>query len=138
MISRLTKPVKGPLELSIPYAMDNRKFLRSILGGNAKIGWDRNRRLWIIPRAKFRELYELVPKRTGVLEIELFAIHSEKKRCDTRCVNAVGFECVCECAGANHGGMLNMDDWRLVGATTLVSDGKKYSCMLYRVEIDNG
>lgn len=28
---------------------------------------------------------------------------SEKRRCDARCVNAKGPDCVCACGGANHG-----------------------------------
>lgn len=76
----------------------------------------------------------MIPVRTGVLEIVLFMVHSKSNRCDTRCVEAVGFECECECAGANHGGMTNMSDWKLVGDTTLIANDKEYSMRTYTVE----
>jgi hypothetical protein len=44
-----------------------------------------------------------------------------RKKCDTRCVEAIGDECVCSCNGFNHQGKLQ--GYKLVGETTLIGSG---------------
>lgn len=44
----------------------------------------------------------------------------EQQRCDTRCQQARGDDCVCQCAGQHHGGADYQRNWIQVGDTTLV------------------
>jgi hypothetical protein len=54
----------------------------------------------------------------GVLEV--ITDGSSGNRCDTRCREAVGDECVCSCAGSQHGSSTLAAGERVVGETTIV------------------
>ncbi|MFD9475010.1 hypothetical protein [Streptomyces goshikiensis] len=55
-------------------------------------------------------------------EIDLHLEFSMRQRCDKRCQDAEGDDCVCSCMGENHGGAAYWRNWIQVGETTLVSD----------------
>ncbi|WP_280208465.1 hypothetical protein [Nocardia cyriacigeorgica] len=59
-------------------------------------------------------------------EVDLYLEFSTTELCDTRCKQAnpaTVHDCVCSCLGENHGGKGKPRDWKLSGATTLVSHG---------------
>jgi hypothetical protein len=54
----------------------------------------------------------------------VITVHCDTEKCDTRCREAEGAECVCSCGGQYHGGDNTYTrGWRLVGTTTLFKTG---------------
>jgi len=51
----------------------------------------------------FRQVVEAHAARALVLVELTIRARQSHKQCDTRCVEAVGEECVCSCGGENHG-----------------------------------
>lgn len=74
--------------------------------------------VWEIARDHLRHVIVGLAERFGHVNVHLEYL--ENQRCDTRCVNAHGDDCVCQCGGENHGGMDYARDWMQVGDTTLV------------------
>lgn len=74
------------------------------------------------------DLREALRRRYGWCYV---ATHHKRSdgRCDTRCVNAQGPECVCSCGGANHGG--SYYPYTLVSETTLVDLQLERTVKLY-------
>lgn len=58
-------------------------------------------------------------ERFGVVHVYLDYL--ENQRCDTRCQQALGDDCVCRCAGQYHGGASYQQAWTQVGETTLIA-----------------
>jgi hypothetical protein len=77
---------------------------------------------WEITRPHLRTLVEACAARFGELEVVLD--FRTRDRCDTRCQEAVGDDCVCSCLGENHGGAAYWKRWIPVGETALISDGQ--------------
>ncbi|MGP3637512.1 protein kinase domain-containing protein [Streptomyces sp. 24-1644] len=55
-------------------------------------------------------------------EIDLYLEFSLQQRCDQRCQDAIGDDCVCSCLGENHGGAAYLRNWTQVAETNLVGD----------------
>jgi hypothetical protein len=53
--------------------------------------------------------------------MHIFMDYLENQQCDTRCRDAHGDDCVCQCTGENHGGTDYQRDWIQVGQTTLIA-----------------
>ncbi|MBF6290003.1 hypothetical protein [Nocardia cyriacigeorgica] len=59
-------------------------------------------------------------------EVDLYLEFSATDVCDARCKNADPasvHDCVCSCLGEFHGGRGDRREWKLSGATTLISEG---------------
>lgn len=78
--------------------------------------WCIVRKAWLVPRSKALAVAEHLA-RFG--DVEVFIDGHATQKCDTRCTQAKGSDCVCSCAGSNHRG--TRDGWMQVGATTLIS-----------------
>jgi hypothetical protein len=63
-------------------------------------------------------LLEALVERYG--KVEVWLEFSLTQKCDKRCRDAHGDECVCSCLGMNHGGIWGRR-WFEVGETTLIS-----------------
>lgn len=102
----------------MPYAPDNRKWLKRTLDSRIPVDWVDG--AWEVARHHLWTVVEALADRFG--EVEAILDFRTTERCDIRCVEAVGDECVCACAGMDHGGLSDvMKDWMEVGDTTLIS-----------------
>lgn len=80
-------------------------------------------------------LFTLVPAlalKYGVVNIEIDFKTTVK--CDKRCRDAQGMECVCQCLGENHKGGSLLTGWFEVGETTLITRDTKRRFMQVRKE----
>ena len=129
------RPVRGKLGTVFPYQAGNRAWIKETLGSRIPVarvqggyGCECTRAPgemghWEVARHHLWGLAEALVDRYG--EVHVFMDFSRRERCDVRCVEAAGDECVCACGGANHRGLATrMDGWIEVGETTLVSSGK--------------
>ena len=70
----------------------------------------------------FLPLIEALKTRFG--QVRVITVHCDTEKCDTRCREAEGAECVCSCGGQYHGGDNTYTrGWRLVGTTALFRTG---------------
>jgi hypothetical protein len=96
--------------------------LRNLFPG-VQIEYDKDDSSWRINRQRFFEVARELAHHYGKAGVA--AQFKATQKCDTRCREASGEECVCSC-GYQYHGLENfgfMDGWILVGETTLV----KYS-----------
>lgn len=117
----LERPLRGRLRLwGMPYdGGTNRWWLKDQLGDRIRSTWFSGRPgHWEIARDHLRPLLEALVDRLGAVEVLLD--FSLTQKCDKRCRDATGDECVCSCLGVNHGGMWRAA-WFEVGETTLIS-----------------
>lgn len=111
-------PTKGQLHIRMPFALDNRKWLKQTLGNRVHV--ERDGPYWKIARHHLWGLVDAMAHRYG--EVDVILDFRTTERCDTRCTQATSDECVCACAGANHGGLADaLKDWLEVGDSTLIS-----------------
>lgn len=88
------------VRLRIPYAKDNRNWLKS--GPRKKEPlWVADKSYWELPASRFNEVVGMILDRFG--KAHIIQPYREKEVCSPSCMNAVGFECQCSCMGANHG-----------------------------------
>jgi hypothetical protein len=102
----------------------NRAWILGELGQRIRPDWNKQQRRWEIAREHLWVLTEAMADRFG--EVDLYMEFSNTEKCDARCRNAVSTdvsECVCSCGGDYHGGRAERRDWKLSGATTLISTG---------------
>jgi hypothetical protein len=114
----------------MPYELGNRAWIHQELGYQIRPEWNRTARRWEIARQHMRTVVEALAERFGIVEVTIdFRTTS---RCDSRCRDAEGDECDCQCVGENHGGAAYWRNWVEVGETTLVAAGG-ISCRTFRV-----
>lgn len=106
------RPVKGKLRVKMPYRPGNRRHLLN--AGCRGSEWTGTH--WLVSRSRLHDLVHYLTWNFGDVEVIIDGYSTQK--CDTRCVEAKGDDCVCSCAGANHKGGGN---WVQVGETTLIS-----------------
>lgn len=109
------RPVAGRLLLKIPYSKTNRVWLKETLGDRIRPEWNKGERRWEIARNHFGPVVEALAKRLG--RIDVYIDFSCTERCDTRCKNARGRECNCQCLGRHHGRDGITHGWKVVGDT---------------------
>lgn len=95
----------------------NRAWLRDHLGSRIQAEYASGR--WTVARPHLRTVVTGLAERFGAVDVYLDYL--EQQKCDTRCVDARGDDCVCQCGGENHGGSDYQRDWIHVGETTLIS-----------------
>jgi hypothetical protein len=89
---------EGRVRVRLPYAADNRDWLRS--DRRNKPEWISDGGYWELPKAWFSGLVDSALIRYG--EVWIIQPYREKEICAPACMNAVGHECECSCMGANH------------------------------------
>jgi hypothetical protein len=114
----LERRLAGRLRLWIPYGDGtNRRWLKDRLGDRIRPEWVQGRPgHWEIARAQLVPLLEALVTRFG--QVEVLLEFSRTQKCDKRCRDATGDECVCSCLGRFHGGIWGRR-WFEVGETTL-------------------
>lgn len=109
----------GRLVMKTPYRPDNRAWIHETLDSRrVRPEWNKERKRWEVARNHFRPMVLAMIERFGVVDVILDSRSTE--RCDTRCREALGEECECECLGVYHGGLGWLGDWVQVAEHTLV------------------
>jgi hypothetical protein len=98
----------------------NRLWILAELGDRMRPDWNTAAKHGEIARTHLRTLVESMTMKFG--EIDVYLEFSTRQRCDVRCRDAHGDDCVCSCMGENHGGAAYWRHWTLVSDTTLVSN----------------
>ncbi|WP_435107325.1 hypothetical protein [Nocardiopsis synnemataformans] len=113
------RPADGRLLVRMPFGKNNRRWLMYGLGPETRPGWNKAVKCWEIARPHFRAVVEGLAKKYG--SVNVFIDSRATSTCDTRCAEAKGDECECQCLGENHGGAAYQKAWELVGDTTLIA-----------------
>lgn len=109
------RPVKGRLRVVAPY-VQGRPTRRLLKGAGCRtIEWRKPH--WLVARGR---LHDVVAVLSQFWDVDVYVEGYATQKCDTRCVEAQGDECVCSCAGANHQGAAGWG-WEQVGETTLIN-----------------
>lgn len=95
------RPLEGRLVIKMPYAKDNRQWLKDTLGTRIRPDWNKELKRWEIARSHFGPVVEALANRLG--RIDVWMDFKKVERCDTRCRNARSRECTCSCLGKHHG-----------------------------------
>ena len=126
------RPMQGRIQISMPYLGPplnaNRLWVRKACGPRTHPEWNAENKTWEIARIHYARISNALIIRYGA--IMRFEDYDGTEKCDLRCQNAEGEECVCSCLGQNHG--INSDyyeggeeysydasQWRKIGFTTL-------------------
>ena len=113
------RPVDGRLVVKIPRINYPSYWLRRQIGSRSRPSWNAKSDRWEIARHHLRPLVEAMADRFAAVDV--FIDSRAITKCDTRCRDAEGDDCDCQCLGENHGGAAYWRDWRLVSDTTLVT-----------------
>lgn len=95
----LRRPQGERLRMRLPYAEDNRGWLRE--GRRSKPEWLAAYQCWELPKAWFNGLVDSSLLRFGAVYV--IQPYREMEKCAPACLNAKGHECECSCMGQNHG-----------------------------------
>lgn len=113
------RPLKGRLQLRMPFRLENRQWLRANLGSRVHLVWVKDAAPhWELSRNHLVPLLWALTREFEAVIVRLEFSHTQK--CDQRCRDATGTDCVCSCMGAYHGGAGGRV-WYEVGQTTLIS-----------------
>lgn len=128
---RVLNTGKPPLLLRVPYAEDNREWLRG--EELRKPTWNRAAKRWEVPLSwKPRVLRLLIERYAAVILIQRTPKSVEK--CAPACWRAESdvTECICSCGGANHGTADNPGGFHEINETLAVRvhDDGGYTPML--------
>jgi len=116
-----------PLFLRLPYANDNRTWLKD--EHKKEPEWLKDQKCWQVPKAWFEGIIRQAL--TRYQKIYVIQPFNAQEKCAPACWNAVGAECECSCMGANHGSGDPIGKWHVVSETLAVRWGpKQYSCRL--------
>lgn len=99
-VPAIVRPGAGrPLYVHVPYATDNRAWLRG--DGRNQPKWVADKKWWETPQAWFNRLIDEALERHG--EVYVIQLYKVQQKCASACWNAQGHHCECSCMGANHG-----------------------------------
>jgi hypothetical protein len=116
MAPNLYRLLTGQLQLSLPYQPGNRAWLRDRLGERVHLTWVKAG-YWAMAREHLMPLLEALVAEYGKVAVRLEFRQTQK--CDRRCRDAQGDDCVCSCLGTNHKGASGRN-WFEVGESTLI------------------
>jgi hypothetical protein len=114
-----------PLLVRVPYAQDNRSWIRGECRNQPT--WDAARKRWETPRAWFNRLIDQALERYG--QVYVVQLYKELQKCAPACWNAQGHDCECSCMGTNHGSGHPGGRWHEVSETFAFQWGPtQYAC----------
>ena len=115
------RPGDSPLQVKLPFADDNRDWLRN--GKRTLPVWDSKFSSWRVPRSWFDDVIRrALLRHRRVYVIQPFR---EEERCAPACRNARGFKCTCSCMGEYHGSEGEEAGWFVVSETCMVRRGDR-------------
>lgn len=106
MVLKIFRPVQGMLWVRLPYELPDgsrgrgRQWLHSICGKGSRVDYDKREGAFRVARGNLAWILRCALMIFDVVEV--WTEHRIVERCDIRCVNARGDECVCACGGVNH------------------------------------
>lgn len=122
MIPTVYRPAStGRLVVWMPFDRRNRSWLHEQLGDYIRPDWNKRTGHWEIARPHMRAVVEALVNKFGTVKVTIDTRAVSK--CDTRCRDAEGDDCDCQCLGENHGGADYWQSWFEVGDTTLLASG---------------
>lgn len=106
-MAQIVRPVKGKLHVTLPYRPGggNYELLKAICGERTRPDWNRDRGYFEVAREHLVKLIEQLPDELGIA-VDVVLYGASQTRCVSACWAAspdTRWECVCSCAGANHG-----------------------------------
>ena len=116
----------------MPFDLGNRDWLRNQLGPGVPYSWNKSLRRWTMARVHLFTVVPALAKEFGLVDVEIDFKTTVK--CDRRCRDAEGDECVCQCLGDNHRGGSLLTGWFQVGETTLIAKDTERRYMQVRKE----
>ncbi|WP_239153510.1 hypothetical protein [Virgisporangium aliadipatigenens] len=120
-LSAVWRPVRGRVVVKMPYdpsdRRGNRWWLHEQLGARIRLEYAGGK--WTLARTHLRLVVTGLAERFGHVHVHLDYL--ENQRCDVRCQEALGNDCVCQCAGQFHGGADYQRSWIQVGETALIA-----------------
>ena len=118
---------KKPLLLRLPYANDNKAWLRN--DNQRRPEWDPKYTCWHTPRAWFNDIVNRCLHRFG--KIYVIQPYRKQEKCAPACWNAKGHECQCSCMGAHHGTHNPGGSWIIASdAFATQWNGQELACRL--------
>lgn len=104
---QIVRPVRGKLRVKLPYRPGgaNYHLLKDICGGRTRPKWNRGLRCFEVAREHLVKLINRLPNEIG-RPVEVILHGATQTKCVSACWAAnpdTCWECVCSCAGANHG-----------------------------------
>lgn len=116
-----------PLAVRLPYAANNREWLRN--DRRAMPTWRKDKRWWLVPLAWFSDTIERAVHHYG--RAYVIQTYRPQQQCAPACWNARGFDCECSCMGENHGTGHPAGRWYVVSDTFATSWGdRQFTCRL--------
>lgn len=112
--AKVLRPLSGPIRIRTPYKPGNRAALNTLAVRTTVRHLKGDQ--WELARRLFRPAVALLAERFG--EVHVYTEHKTSQRCDRRCAEAKGDDCVCSCLYVNHGG--GIAGWNLIPENTLV------------------
>jgi hypothetical protein len=106
-MAQIIRPVHGKLRVTLPFRPGgaNYDLLKTICGDQSRPQWNRELRCFEVARGHLVKLIDQLPNEVaGPVEVVLYGARQTK--CVSACWDAnpdTRWECVCSCAGANHG-----------------------------------
>ncbi len=106
-MAQIVRPVKGKLQVRLPYRPggSNYGLLKAICGERTRPEWNRERRCFEVAREHLVKLIDQLAYEIGS-PVEVILHGATQTKCVSACWAAdprTRWECVCSCAGANHG-----------------------------------
>lgn len=116
-----------PLMIRLPYAPDNRAWLRS--DHRRKPEWNNQFRCWETPKSWLEDVARRLLARFA--RVYVIQPYTAQEKCAPACWNATGIECECSCMGANHGSGAPSGKWHIVSNTFAVQwHDRQLACRL--------
>lgn len=121
-------PNQGRFYLHAPWLGESsRSWIKEACGSGTRPEWVRGKPVtmlptdshWEIARSHLNRVIEGALKRYETVIV--YRMVASQVRCDLRCVEARGHDCVCSCGGRNHRG--TTEGFTLVSDTTLAGTG---------------
>jgi hypothetical protein len=127
-VPEIYRPLIGKLRVFIPVAYGEgktvRPWLKEVCGDGVHLTFDSTDKRWLVGRDHLVALRDALVTKQGSCTVVSDNRISNVSKCDSKCVNADGDECVCSCGGVNHRGTYG--DYVPVGETTLVRQEAEY------------
>ena len=99
----VVKPLKGKVEVNLPLPGCDPEIdvmmLRKAAGARILPAWKESR--WNIAREQYVNTVNGLALMFGKCYVDQY--HTKAQRCDKRCQDALGYECICCCCFRNHG-----------------------------------
>ena len=121
------RPPKDRIQIKLPYAEDNREWVRG--GRRSKPKWNKQFKCWEIPKAWFNIAIEDCLNRYS--RVYIIQPYKVEEKCAPACWNAVGHECQCSCMGVNHGMSGPNGKWMVISDSFAIKwRDEKLACRL--------